>query len=70
MTHKFVLMVNGVLNTYTRFEDIPEDFDHIIEFLPDIPDPPHTHAQHEEIDAWHQRLKDLIAKEKSRYGNS
>jgi hypothetical protein len=44
--HRFVLMVNGELTTYTKFEDIPEHFDHVIEFVPNSPDGPHTHDQH------------------------
>jgi hypothetical protein len=70
MTHKFVLMIDGELQNFERFEDIPEDFDHVIEFVPEIPDPPHTHEQHEEIDTWHHRLQELIAKENKKYGNS
>jgi hypothetical protein len=62
-------MVNGELKTYTKFEDIPENFDHVIEFVPEIPDGPHTHEQHEEIEKWNARLQELIAKENSKYGN-
>ena len=67
MTHRFVLMINGELQIFERFEDIPEDFDHVIEFVPEIPDGPHTHEQHEEIEKWNQRLQNLIQKENS-YG--
>jgi len=69
MTHRFVLMVKGELVTYHNYEDIPEEFDHVIEFVPAIPDPPHTHEQHEEIDQWFNRLQRLIKKENSKYGN-
>ena len=68
MTHKFVLMINGELQIFERFEDIPEDFDHVIEFVPEIPDGPHTHEQHEEIEKWSQRLQNLIQKENSYRG--
>jgi hypothetical protein len=37
---------------YDRYEDIPDDLDHVIEFLPEIPPEPHTAQQHEEIEAW------------------
>ena len=47
--HKFVIMKNNELFTYTNFEDIPSDFDHMIEFLPEIPPEPHTEEQHREI---------------------
>lgn len=68
--HKFVLLVNGQLNTYTSWESLPDDFDHVIEFIPDIPDPPHTVEQHAEIDQWHDRLQSLVGKENKKYGNS
>jgi hypothetical protein len=61
-------MIDGNLHTYTQYEDIPEDFDHIIEFIPKIPDGPHTHEQHEEIEQWHKRLQMLIAKENKKHG--
>jgi hypothetical protein len=68
--HKFVIQRNGVLETYTQYEDIPDDFDHVIQFIPEIPDGPHTHDQHEEISEWHNKLQLLIQKENRQYGNS
>jgi hypothetical protein len=68
--HKFVIMVNGELITYNSYEDIPDDFDHVIEFVPEIPDGPHTEEQHEEIERWHDRLQELMQKERSKYANS
>ena len=38
MPHEFVILVNGKLETYTRYEDIPEEFDNVIKFLPEVPD--------------------------------
>lgn len=52
MGHRFVIMRNDVIEVYDRYEDIPDDLDHVIEFLPEIPPGPHTQQQHEEIDAW------------------
>ena len=52
MGHRFVIMRNDVLEAYDRYEDIPDDLDHVIEFLPEIPPEPHTEQQHEEIDSW------------------
>lgn len=60
MTHKFVILRNSVLETYNRYEDIPGDFDHVIEFAPSIPDGPHTDEQHEEIDSWNDKLQQLL----------
>ena len=66
MTHRFVIMRNGVLETYTDFNSIPEDFDHVIEFLPEIPPGPHTDAEHEEIEKWNDRLQQLMRIEYAR----
>jgi predicted alternative tryptophan synthase beta-subunit len=63
MPHEFVLLVNGELKTYSKFEDIPEKFDNVIKFLPEIPEPPHTEHQHEEMDVWNDRLKELLSRE-------
>lgn len=62
--HKFVLLVEGKLMTYNSWESIPEHFDNVIEFLPAIPEGPHTHEQHEEIAKWNDRLQELLKREK------
>ena len=66
MAHEFVIKRNGVLETYTDYDAIPKDFDHVIKFLPEIPPPPHTHEQHEEIDQWPARLQKLMEIENAR----
>ena len=63
MSHEFVVLLNGKLKTYTKYEDIPERFDNVIRFIPQIPEPPHTHEQHEEIDSWNERLQELMKRE-------
>jgi hypothetical protein len=69
MAHEFVILKNGVLETYNKYEDIPESFDNIIKFLPDIPDGPHTDEQHEEIDSWNERLRELLKRETNASSN-
>ena len=64
--HHFVVMRNGQLETYHDFESIPLDFDHVIEFVPEIPPGPHTDAQHEEIEQWNDRLQQLMRIEYAR----
>ena len=66
MAHEFVIKRNGVLETYTEYEDIPDNFDHVIKFVPEIPEPPHTDEQHEEIESWNDRLQALMEKERAR----
>lgn len=64
MPHRFVVRVAGCLEIYDRFKDIPEEIEHVIEFRPEVPPPPHTDAQHEEIDSWNSRLQELIRRER------
>ena len=64
--HKFVVMKNNELFTYTNYEDIPLDFDHVIEFNPTIPPEPHTEEQHKEIEQWPARLEKLMEIERAR----
>ena len=66
MAHEFVVKRNGVLETYTQYEDIPNEFDHIIKFLPEIPPEPHTEEQHEEIESWNEKLQALMEIERAR----
>lgn len=63
MSHKFVILNKGVLEVYTKYEDIPESFDNVIEFLPEIPDGPHTDEEHDIIDQWNDKLKELMKRE-------
>lgn len=64
MAHEFVIMRKGVLETYNDFNKIPSDLDHVIKFIPDIPDGPHTPEQHEEIDGWNEKLQKLLELER------
>jgi hypothetical protein len=62
MGHRFVIMRNDVLEVYDCYNDIPDDLDHVIEFLPEIPPEPHTDQQHEEIEAWPDLFLKLMEK--------
>jgi hypothetical protein len=62
MGHRFVIMRNDVIEVYDRYEDIPDDLDHVIEFLPEIPPEPHTDQQHEEIETWPDLFLKLMEK--------
>jgi len=62
--HEFVIKDKGVLTTYSRFEDIPTVFDHVIKFHPHTPPEPHTEEQHKEIEQWPKRLQELIRRER------
>lgn len=68
--HKFVIKRNNILETYTNYEDIPDDFDHVIEFLPEITDGPHSDEEHDELAKWNDRLQELMRKEHARSNTS
>ena len=68
---EFQFIINVELTTFDNYEDIPNDFDHVIKFLPDIPEPEgedgeHTEEQHIEMAAWNTRLQKLMEKERAR----
>lgn len=63
---EFVVLIGDKLHNFTRYEDIPENFDNLIKFLPDIPNGPHTEEQHGEIDMWNEKLQKLMEKERAR----
>jgi hypothetical protein len=50
------------IEVYDCYDDIPDDLDHVIEFVPEIPPEPHTQQQHEEIDAWLGLFNTLMEK--------
>ena len=66
MTHRFVIMRQGQLETYHDVRAIPLDFDHMIEFRPEVPPGPHSDEQHQEIDAWNTKFQDLMEIERAR----
>ena len=63
---EFQFLIDGNLVTYDRYEDIPETFDHVIKFIPDIPPEPHTEDEHAEMALWNIRLQQLVEKERAR----
>ena len=63
---EFQFVVNGELVLYDKYEDIPEDFEHVIRFIPDMPEDPHTEEEHAEMALWNTRLQKLMEKERAR----
>ena len=62
---EFQFIINGELVTYDKYEDIPEEFEHVSKFIPDIPEDPHTEDEHDEIAVWNTRLQQLMEKERA-----
>ena len=59
---EFVIKINGKLEKYNKFDDIPSSFEHLISFKPDYPPEPHTEEQHNQMSKFDNYLKELITR--------
>ena len=62
---EFVFQIDGQLVTITKWEDVPEEFDHLIKFIPDPIPEEHTEEDHEQMALWNERLQQLMEKERA-----
>jgi len=62
--HEFTIKIGQELLTYSEFEDIPLEFDHLIKFKPQVVPEPHTPEEHEEISEWNSKLQLLMERER------
>jgi len=53
------------LITYTDYDDIPNTFEHVIKFIPDWPEPPHTVEDHELMSVFNDKLQELMERERA-----
>ena len=67
---EFQFIIDGELITYTDWNECKdiEEFDNLIRFLPDTPEPAgengnHTEEQHDEMALWNGRLQELMTRE-------
>ena len=49
---------------FNNYDDIPQSFDNVIKFEPTSPEPPHTEEEHEEMETYNDKLKELLKREK------
>ncbi len=63
MAHYFKILINGRTKVYQNFEEIPESFENVIAFVPEVPPSPHTDEQHEEMEKWEGKLQELMERE-------
>ena len=62
---EFVFQIDGREVTITKWEDVPEEFDHVIKFIPDPIPEEHTEEDHEQMALWNERLQQLMEKERA-----
>ena len=60
---EFTFLTNNMkVVTFDNFNDIPDvsEIKEIVAFLPEIPPPPHSVQQHEEIHLWNKKFQELL----------
>ena len=60
MKGKFKVLIDGDVKKYTNYNDIPEKIDDVIQCLFDVPEPPHTDEQHEEMEQHLSKISELV----------
>lgn len=65
MPHKFEIMINGHVQSFNRYEEIPDQFDHVIAFIPEVPPPPHSDQDHNDIESWAGKFERLLEIERA-----
>jgi len=59
----FQVLMNGEVVTYTDYDEIPDQYDNLIRFAPEIPPEPHTEEQHEWIESLPEYMNELMKRE-------
>jgi hypothetical protein len=60
----FTVKTGGKLVTIDHWDKIPQTFDHLILFSPDIPPPPHSHEDHELISSIPGKFRELFDRQR------
>tara|TARA_B100001057_G_scaffold452856_1_gene497151 strand:- start:65 stop:262 length:198 start_codon:yes stop_codon:yes gene_type:complete len=63
MAHQFAILIDGKVQVFDNYDDIPEIFENVIRFEPEVPPEPHTEEQHHEIEQWNSKLQELLKRE-------
>lgn len=59
----YKVLNNGKTLTFDHWDNIPEEFDNLIAFQPDIPPGPHTPEEHDEIETLPAKLAEFMKRE-------
>ena len=63
MAHQFAILIDGKVQVFDNYDDIPETFENVIRFEPEVRPEPHTEEQHHEIEQWNDKLQQLLKRE-------
>ena len=59
MIGEYTVKIGNKLFDYTNVNDIPKEFDHLIKFLPTLPPEPHTPEEHDLIDSFVPKMREI-----------
>jgi len=59
MIGEYTVKIGNKLFDYTNVDDIPKEFDHLIKFLPTLPPEPHTPEEHDLIDSFMPKMREI-----------
>lgn len=60
----YKILIGDEVKTFYDYEEIPEVFDNLILCMPDIPEGPHTHEEHQMIEQLNDKMKELMKRER------
>ena len=63
MEGEYSVKIGDKVFNYTNADDIPEKFDHLIKFVPKEPLEPHTQEDHDYINTFPEKFKEVFARE-------
>ena len=63
MAVQIAILIDGKVQVFDNYDDIPETFENVIRFEPEVPPEPHTEEQHHEIEQWNNKLQQLLKRE-------
>ena len=63
MIGEYTVKIGNKLFDYTNVIDIPEEFDHLIKFVTIEPPEPHTQADHDYINTFNNKFKEIFKRE-------
>lgn len=63
----YAVILDGELQEFDHYDDLPEQFDRLVRFIPPVEPAPHTAEQHEATARWPARLAALMERERLGY---
>ena len=63
MQGQYVVKIDNKTFEYTDANDIPKKFDHLIKFVPKEPSEPHSQKDHDYINTFPEKFKEVFARE-------